>query len=871
MKPIHLTILAASALLTGGLTAQAAVPVDAAGDFRTRSANRESAQYFTLPDMSPEERDAMQFLYAYMPLPDITDYPAQFHLDNVRTALKTRKEMPWGAKVPDREFYHFVLPVRVNNENLDNSRMVFFNELKNRVKGLSMADAVLEVNHWCHEKVTYQPSDARTSSPLASVRSAIGRCGEESTFTVAALRSIGIPARQVYTTRWAHTDDNHAWVEVWVDGHWHFLGACEPEPILDLGWFNAPASRGMIMNTKVFGKYDGPEEKLAQSACYTEINVTDNYAPTAVAEVTVVDTDGQPVKDATVRFSLYNYAEFFPISNKITDSKGHASLRTGLGDLIIWATDGKRFGFGKYSVGKDKGLNIVLDKNEDYTGIFELDIVPPAQSASLPTPSKEAVAENDRRKAYEDSVRTAYTGTFCSGMRGEKEAKALGLDTETVCRVLDESRGNHATILEFLKTTPAADRQRALDLLLAIAEKDRRDIPLDVLRDHLATPQVNTPLYTEYIMNPRVSNEMLTPYKSQLRAMYGDKFRHDCQANPTLWVEWCRDSLNIDSRWNPHSFCMSPVSVARCRTTDPHSRDIFFVAGARSFGIPARIDAVTGKTQYADKSGQFVDVDFGGSLTDMASQPKGKLQIEFTPAGRIHDPLYYTHFTISKIENGTPQLLEYPEMAPLSTISQTNEPLDGGQYLMVSGQRMANGNVLARVNIFRIEPEKVNTPQLAIRQDLSGAQVIGNFNSENLYYDLEEKTEKSLLSTTGRGYYILGLIAPGNEPTVHALNDISLAAKDMEKWGGKIMFLFESPEAAGRFDASRFKSLPSTVRFGCDIDGKILKEISENMELTDRTLPIFIIADTFNRIVYISQGYTIGLGEQLINILHKTV
>lgn len=97
--------------------------------------------------------------------------------------------------------------------------MIFYEELKDRVKGLSLYDAVLEVNHWCHEKVIYTPSDARTSSPLASVKTAYGRCGEESTFTVAALRSVGIPARQVYTPRWAHTDDNHAWVEAWVNGN----------------------------------------------------------------------------------------------------------------------------------------------------------------------------------------------------------------------------------------------------------------------------------------------------------------------------------------------------------------------------------------------------------------------------------------------------------------------------------------------------------------------------------------------------------------------------------------------------------------------------------------------------------------------------
>ena len=34
-------------------------------------------------------------------------------------------------------------------------------------------------------------------------------------------------------------------------------------------------------------------------------------------------------------------------------------------------------------------------------------------------------------------------------------------------------------------------------------------------------------------------------------------------------------------------------------------------------------------------------------------------------------------------------------------------------------------------------------------------------------------------------------------------------------------------------------------------------------------LPIFIIADTFNRVVFVSQGYTIGLGEQLMKVIHK--
>ena len=158
--------------------------------------------------------------------------------------------MPWGRTVPEREFKHFVLPVRVNNENLDDSRKVFYAELKDRVKNLSMKDAILEVNHWCHEKVTYRPTDGRTSSPLASVCTAYGRCGEESTFLVAALRSVGIPARQVYTPLWAHTDDIMHGLKRWADGKVVFPWSMRTRTYLEFRLVHESASRGCLCTQK---------------------------------------------------------------------------------------------------------------------------------------------------------------------------------------------------------------------------------------------------------------------------------------------------------------------------------------------------------------------------------------------------------------------------------------------------------------------------------------------------------------------------------------------------------------------------------------------------------------------------------------------
>lgn len=69
--------------------------------------------------MSPLALSLLEFLYASMPMSDSVDYSRDFWTENIECSLRAREEMPWGSIVPEREFRHFVLPVRVNNEDLD--------------------------------------------------------------------------------------------------------------------------------------------------------------------------------------------------------------------------------------------------------------------------------------------------------------------------------------------------------------------------------------------------------------------------------------------------------------------------------------------------------------------------------------------------------------------------------------------------------------------------------------------------------------------------------------------------------------------------------------------------------------------------------
>lgn len=834
------------------------------------------AKFYDVKNLNPslQETEALKFLYAYMPMADVTDYSTAYYLENVRSSFLTQKEMSWGKKVPELLFRHFVLPIRVNNENLDHSRVAFYKELKSRVAGMSMKDAILEVNHWCHEKVTYQPSDGRTSSPLASVRSAYGRCGEESTFTVAALRSIGIPARQVYTPRWAHTDDNHAWVEAWADGKWYFFGACEPEPVLNLGWFNSPASRAMLMHTRVFGHYNGPEEVMLETSNTTEINLIDNYALTARTDILVIDAQGKPVSNARVDFKIYNYAEFYTAATKYTDRKGETFLTAGRGDMIVWVSKNGKYEFAKVSFGKDKKkvIRLVSSKSTNLQrqrlALDSMNIVPPPEHVIMPTVTTEMRQVNDMRKLKEDSIRIAYMSTFLNKEKATDIAHSLSLNPDTVVPLLVGSRGNHAVILKFLQNHVKDNPNRAISILKSISQKDLRDISLDVLEDCYNAPSDQ--------VNPRVENEMLYPYRQFFLKEIPQNLASHFRLSPESLVKWCKDNLRIDPSQKFDVYAMSPVGVWKSRVCNERSRTIFFVDVARTLGIEARQDYVTLKTQYKNKRGQWVDVDFDAANQKVS--PTGTLVLTYKAAGSfIDNPKYYSHFTITKIDNGITTLLSFDEGevdmgggVSWSNTFKNGVKLDAGTYLLVTGTRLANGSVLATSRIFHIAAGQTTTLPLILRYNPSEISVIGDFDSESKYVDKDSNKEQSILSMTGRGYFVVGVIGVGQEPTTHALRDIAAMKTQLESWGRPILLLFQDETQMKKFNVSDYGTLPSTVHYGIDKDGSIQKQIMTNMKLQNKTLlPVFIIADTFNRVVFITQGYTIGLGEQLQRVTSK--
>jgi transglutaminase-like putative cysteine protease len=670
--------------------------------------------------LSLQEKEAMKFLLAHMPLNDLADYDGEFFLEHVRKAFEARETFSWGKDIPDQLFRHFVLPYRVNNENPDNFRSVYFQELKDRVIHLSMKEAVLEVNHWCHEKVAYKPADIRTSSPMSTIKTAFGRCGEESTLTVAALRTIGIPARQCYTPRWAHCDDNHAWVEARVDGKWRYLGACEPEPDLDMAWFTEPARRAVLVHTKVFGQYDGPEEIITKSPQFTEINLTGNYAKTQTLTVKVEDKHGKVVDDADVQFRLYNYAEFYPIARKLTDSKGTCSLNVGLGDLLIWATKGGAFGYKKISAADTDTVVVVLDKDPGAEYTVDYDFFPPIEPKPFPV-SKKGKEENDRRLKYEDRLRASYESTFIDKNDAITLASKLGLEPDKVWDYLQKSRGNWQEISNFLTQSAQAPGlfKWALPLLSTVSEKDLRDTPADILSGHLRhsfkycgnLPKTKRDYFIEYVLNPRIRNEIVVDYKSFFQRQFDADFIKKARQDVSILIRWIRDHIQVHPAANYYNVPITPRGVYRFRVSDSASRDIFFVALCRGFGIPARLEPADKTPQYVSNN-RWNDVYFENQPSELVS--KGFICLEHVEKGGKLIPGYYIHFTLARYVNGEYHTLDYGENTKLTQFPERLE-VQTGHYLLVTGSRLKDGMVLCRLRFFNIKKNQTRRIPLKIR------------------------------------------------------------------------------------------------------------------------------------------------------------
>lgn len=323
-----------------------------------------------LQKTDPARKAWAEFLIANLPACDLAQAQPEVLLEHLAYADTARQELPWGVKVPEDVFYHYVLPPRVSQEPLEAWRRYFFEQLFSVVMECkTMEEAAQEVNRWCAERVVFKPTQARDQGPLESLKGGYGRCEELSIFYISALRSVGIPARLAWTPYWTIQDNNHAWVEVWADGRWQYTGACEPGKRLCEAWFNPVVKRTGLVLTEAFGIPDKEPQLYKTGHGEARINVTTIYTRTGTLGVKIL-AGGKPQEKAQVWISVYNWGGLRAIARRDCDGNGEMSLQIGRGDYVVSCGNKKGFAYKVVKVEAGKASEATLDLEPAETALL---------------------------------------------------------------------------------------------------------------------------------------------------------------------------------------------------------------------------------------------------------------------------------------------------------------------------------------------------------------------------------------------------------------------------------------------------------------------------------------------------------------------
>ncbi|HNT52904.1 MAG TPA: transglutaminase-like domain-containing protein, partial [Candidatus Syntrophosphaera sp.] len=287
----------------------------------------------------------MSYLLAYESDANLAQAEPQAILSNYREIVDYLAR--YGTSQATEFFLSYVADQTVSDERIEAYRAALLDDGLREILEHSTDELELyrAVSQWCVGRLKFQPTSGRDQSPLdITQKSILGRCEEMQILFVAAARTVGLPARPASTPWWPHTDNNHAWAEVWLDGAWHYTGDMDAAYYPDQTWFSGLIDKTVLILAD--GSLPAEHDEVLVSGRYDcVINSIRNYAGERTRRISVstVDTEGQPLGGASLGILVYNWNALRPLVYLETDAEGKFSFSAGRGAFYLSAyKDGKQ-------------------------------------------------------------------------------------------------------------------------------------------------------------------------------------------------------------------------------------------------------------------------------------------------------------------------------------------------------------------------------------------------------------------------------------------------------------------------------------------------------------------------------------------------
>lgn len=769
-----------------------------------------------------------RWIYANSPLSDCVNYAPALFCGMACHGAFLLETMPELQKLPEYLFLNYVLHPRVNEEVLCDCRTFFHAQLRERTAGLSAREAALEINYWNAAQVRYQATDLQTRSALQVYRSGRGRCGEESVFAVNVLRAMGIPARQVYVPRWSHCDDNHAWVEVWCDEKWNYLGACEPEEVLNRGWFTNAASRAMLVHSRCFGRPEG-EDVICKQGAVTYLNQTARYADPTDIHVKICDAEDSPVCGAQVEFCVLNAGQWYPIAVTTADEAGNAGLTCGRGSLMVRASCGAFSAERLINTAADTFLSLRLSPLKQAEPWRSFLFVPPTETQDRgERPTEEQLFRNRERKKTADAAREKRLSLLFDEGRAVRLEKCCG---SAVRYILKESYGNFSTLCTFLEEAKTdTERVRRVRLLQTLSPKDWSCVGMDVLLDALLLPESGK------ASGPRVGHEPLSCFCAAVQEWYSAAQRAEFRADPRKLYRWIRKNLRALPQQEYACLFTLPAAALAGGYAEPVSQELLFVAACRALGIGARRNPFDGRPEF-EQNGVFLPVEEAGRGTLVLQRAPGE---EWTPDA---------DFGMMLLSGGAWKPVDL-SVAKWQNQSMTL-PLYAGTYRILTSLRLPNGCQHGSELLLSLSAGETKTVLLH-RENVDFSEQAVDFSVPDVLF-LNACGAKHRLSELTAKPSIFIWPEAGGEPTEHLLNEI-LTQKDAIASASVYVFVRSWAEA----ENEKLRTALPGASILLDRDGEMAQLLARKTYVDPDAMPLLLVTDRPLHVVSAAAGYRVG-------------
>ncbi|MEO0304217.1 MAG: transglutaminase-like domain-containing protein, partial [candidate division WOR-3 bacterium] len=412
---------------------------------------------------------------------DILNFNRNNFINNLLALRENLKRVTWKDKIDDSLLFHYVIPLRVSQEPLENFYEIYKDTLYELVKNLSMRDAVFKINEWCYTKIEYKPTEPYDQNALTTLRRGFGRCEEMMILFIKSLRTVGIPAREAYTPYWPFTNSNHAWCEVWVDGKWYFLGGAEPSD-LNNSWFKDEVRRTGVVLSPVFGKGQNGFDIL---------NVSKNYFSPVKLKI-------KGEKNGIVSVSVFNFSGLLPILiDTLLDSM---EFELGKNSYFLFGYREGKIAYQVVDLFSDTTIYLRFDKDgvEDMSFVLKVSDVEKEGKDVFYNPNFDSLniirKDNFEKLEYKDDTKDSLLN-----------------------RILKESRGNFQKILRFYEILNDDQKIIFKTFLKNFSSKDL--VSLDTVGLYKEIKVINFPIkgfddsiVEDYIISQRINYEPVSFY-----------------------------------------------------------------------------------------------------------------------------------------------------------------------------------------------------------------------------------------------------------------------------------------------------------------------------------------------------------------------